>query len=407
MIAGKDKYPVITGFGSLSALGAGKDEVRENYREALLNASYITVAEIAYSCCRLADSAEAELEQLLSIRDYRRLDRSVLMAVAAARKAFVDAGWDSGRTGVAVSLGSSRGATGLFEAYHENFLKSGRVSPYASPTTTCGNLSSRVVQDLNLDGPAFEHSMTCSTALYAIANCCAWLKSGMAEVALAGGAEAALTPFTVSQMEALGIYSKIEDEWPCRPFGSLCINQNTFILGEGAAVFALELMTADEVADQLGRVYAVIEGFGGSSEKISGHTDISSAGNTLQNSMKKALQSMQTINMPDAVIAHAPGTINGDSAELAAVRNVFNGNIPLLLSNKWLIGHAFGASAALSLEYALYLLSGDKYADFPYDLPFKNINRNIHKLMVNATGFGGISASLVVSQPEFFLENIK
>ena len=94
-----------------------------------------------------------------------------------------------------------------------------------------GDISSAVLQDLKADGPAFTHSIACSTALRALVNATAWLKSGMAEEFLVGGTEAAITPFTFAQPAPLKLYAKNteEEDFPNE--------NNTLILGEGAAVF--------------------------------------------------------------------------------------------------------------------------------------------------------------------------
>ena len=80
-----------------------------------------------------------------------------------------------------INIGSSRGATSLFEKYHTDFLQTGKVSPFTSPTTTLGNISSWVSQELGTKGLQIDQSVTCSTAMHALLNGIAWLQADMAQ----------------------------------------------------------------------------------------------------------------------------------------------------------------------------------------------------------------------------------
>ena len=153
----------------------------------------------------------------------------------------------------------------------------------------------------------------------------------------------------------------------------------------------------DEFATKKANILGVIESIGYAQENSKTPTAITDEGGALQKSMTTALKSTAASTV-DLIILHAPGTIKGDASELKAVKAVFGNDSPILVSNKWLIGHTFGASAALSLEYALLILKNNCYVDFPYPVVFKNTRRDIRKIMINAAGFGGNAASLIVSR---------
>ncbi len=317
----------------------------------------------------------------------------------AARQAANEAGWLHENAPVsddlAVNIGSSRGATGLFEQHFESFQQSinGQTLPGASPTTTLGNLSSWVAHAVNAGGAQISHSITCSTALMAIANASAWLRSGMAQRFLAGGTEAPLTPFTIAQMKAVGIYSKLTDSpYPCQPY--TLSKQNTFVLGEGAAVFALEL--ADETSLKQGDI--IIEAVGLGFEKIVSKTGISTEGINFQKAMRHALSQLPANDQKiDLIVTHTPGTKAGDSAELQAIDAIFKNESVAITTNKWLIGHTLGASGALSLQYGMHLLSSQCMNQLPYFS--ENIfasNYPILRILINAAGFGGNAASIVL-----------
>ena len=114
--------------------------------------------------------------------------------------------------------------------------------------------------------------------------------------------------------------------------------------------------------------------------------------------MMSAIKNLESSVNIDMIICHAPGTINGDAAELNAINNLFGGNPPLILSNKWKIGHTLGASGLFSLEYALIILNGLDYVDIPYTSVLKNSRKPVKTIMINAAGFGGGAVSLIVSK---------
>ena len=104
----------------------------------------------------------------------------------------------------------------------------------------------------------------------------------------------------------------------------------------------------------------------------------------------------------DLILMHAPGTINGDKAELNAIKEIFKNNIPNLFSNKFKIGHTYAASAALNLELAILIFSNNKTPEFPHNANILNIKKEIKRIMINAAGFGGNASSLIVSKTNNF-----
>ena len=393
------EYIVIKGHGSISPLGYNPATVAASYatgKPAFQNRAY---QEITTPVGALPEAAEKKLAELTHEKKaYQTLDRSVLLAMFAARQAAAAAGWQScSEEEVAINIGSSRGATGLYEQYLAKYLTQGQVPIPTSPVTTLGNISSWVANDLQTEGPVISHSVTCSTALQAIANGFAWLKSGMATRFLAGGSEAPLTPFTIAQMKAIGIYSAdIQNPFPCRPLN--VEKKNTFVLGEGATIFALEKITAADL-NKTAKPSIIIESVGFATESIPSKTGISKEGLHFQKAIRSALQKADNYEPIDLIILHAPGTVAGDAAEIRALKAVFGEDyLPPLTSNKWLIGHTLGASAAFSLEYAIYLLQNQAPLPFPYPCflehaAFKPVNR----ILILAAGFGGNAAALVVS----------
>jgi 3-oxoacyl-(acyl-carrier-protein) synthase len=224
--------------------------------------------------------------------------------------------------------------------------------------------------------------------LHALLNGVAWLKAGMATKFLVGGSEAPLTAFTIAQMQALKIYSKCNtDEYPCK---ALDLNKkvNTLVLGEGASVACLEL-------GQNTAALCYIDGIGYATEQLQHNISISDDAECFQKSMAMALQNIDVQDI-DAIVMHAPGTIKGDSSEMIAIQNLFKKQLPLLTTNKWQIGHTFGASGMLSIEMAILMLQNQEFIGVPYTV-HNNQKVPLKKVMVNAVGFGGNAVSVVLS----------
>ena len=385
------KEILITGRGSINALGNNPDQIWKNY---------LTQAKTVSNCCfddkntptgKLQEESETALQNIRKENHhYRRLDKSVLLAILAGRKAVAQSNWEN-KQNIGINIGSSRGATQLFEKYHRHFLnQNNRLSPLASPTTTLGNISSWLSYDLGCNGITISHSITCSTALHSIVNACAWINSGMSDYFLAGGSEAPITDFTVAQMRALGIYSKEEDNWKCKPFSSC--HRNTMILGEGATIFGLEKTSSK-------KSLAKIIGIGYATEKIEHHASMSSDAKSLFKSMSMALSSAQ-IKTVDTVIAHAPGTVLGDKAELNAIEKLFPDKTPHIFSTKHQTGHTLGASGAISMDLAIDMISQNRVIGFPYEAPYQNLNTIPRTIMINAIGFGGNAVSIILQKTD-------
>lgn len=381
----------ITAIASISPLGNKSKTIWENY----LSNQHCFVQnefnnESAYVAVLDANS-KTQIENLKQFDiKYKSLDSSVLYAIAASRMAFEQSGWNKEDV-FGVNIGSSRGATELFEKHHKEFLETGKAQTLASPTTTLGNISSWVAHDLQCQGPEISHSITCSTALHALLNGVAWLRAGMANKFLVGGSEAPLTSFTIAQMQALKIYATLnesnQEQWPCRAF-DLEKKQSSLILGEGAAVCCLEIGKSPNAL-------AYIEGIGYATEILEHNISISTEAICFQKSMKMALKDTKVSDV-DVIVMHAPGTIAGDKTEFKAIQKVFGTDLPKLTTNKWKIGHTFGASGMLNIEMAIMMMQHQQFIGVPFAQDQKT-GKAIKKVLINAVGFGGNAVSILLS----------
>jgi 3-oxoacyl-[acyl-carrier-protein] synthase II len=377
----------ITGVASISSIGTELEEIWQNY---LQNKHFLKFKEIGNEKSWLGALSAIDKQKILALQKedvrYESLDFSVLMAIWVSRKAVEQANWQTTHD-FGINIGSSRGATDLFEKHHQFFIENNYAQTLSSPTTTLGNISSWVMQDLQTSGPEISHSITCSTALHALLNGVAWIQSGMAQRFLVGGSEAPLTAFTLAQMNAMKIMAKSdEEEFPCRAL-DMNKTKNTMVLGEGAAVICLEHGIQKNAL-------AFIEGVGYGSETLTHSVSISEEAICFQKSMQMALGQMNPEDI-DVIVMHAPGTLKGDASEMKAIEKVFGNHRPSLTTNKWKIGHTFGASGMLSVHFALLMLQHQQFIPTPFNSIEKK-SQKIKKIMVNAVGFGGNAVSVIL-----------
>jgi 3-oxoacyl-(acyl-carrier-protein) synthase len=378
----------ITSLASISPLGKNPEAIWYNYlsKETLISTKDFNGKPQFVATIPQEIRNEIEVLKQSEIK-YKALDETVLLSILVSRQAIKNAGWKKGDN-FGINIGSSRGATQLFEKHHKEFLETGKTSTLASPTTTLGNISSWVAHDLKNNGPEISHSITCSTALHAVLNAVAWLQSGMASRFLVGGSEAPLTDFTIAQMHALKIYSKETSEYPCRAF-DFTKTKNTMVLGEAASVACLEI-------GQKENALAYIEGIGYATDDIEHNISISDEANCFQKSMKMALQKTKLEDV-DAIVMHAPGTLKGDTSEYKAILKTFGENHPMLTTNKWKVGHTFGASGMLNMEMAIMMMQHNQFIEVPF--AEKQVARKeIKKVLINAVGFGGNAVSILLSK---------
>jgi 3-oxoacyl-(acyl-carrier-protein) synthase len=384
----------ITSLASLSPLGNQPNEIWQNY---LSNNSLISLKEFDGKNQFVATIPSHLRNQINELKKsaikYKSLDETVLLAILVSRQAIANAGWKK-EDEFGINIGSSRGATQLFEKYHKEFIQTGKTATLVSPTTTLGNISSWVAHDLKNNGPEISHSITCSTALHAVLNAIAWLQSGMATKFLVGGSEAPLTAFTIAQMNALKIYANpknetlIADDFVCRAF-DLKKTKNSMVLGEGAAVACLEV-------GKKKNALAYIEGIGYATDDIEHNISISDDAICFQKSMKMALKNTK-IEDVDAIVMHAPGTLKGDKSEYKAIQKLFGEELPSVTTNKWKVGHTFGASGMLNIELAILMMQHNHFIAVPF-AEKQNQKKEIKKVLVNAVGFGGNAVSILLSK---------
>lgn len=372
---------------SVSPLGVDYNTIWTNY---LSSNHYITEKVIDNTTALVAPLNATEEKLLTELRlsnsKYKKLDDTVLLAILASRQAIAKTNWTTQDT-IGLNIGSSRGATKLFEDYHKNYIQGDKVNTLASPTTTLGNISSWVAHDLQTKGPNLSHSIACSTGLHSLLNGIAWLNSGMSDKFMIGASESPLTGFTIAQMKALKIYGLTSQDFPCQALDTQK-SKNSMILGTASSIACLE-------KGESKAALAHIIGYGFSTEPLEHNVSISTNADCLQDSMRMALKDISPSDV-DIIVTHTPGTIKGDQSELNAISKVFGDHPPQLTCNKWKVGHTFATSGLLSLQLAVMMLEKQTFIPVPYLDYVKP--KQIKTILINAVGFGGNAVSILLTK---------
>ncbi|MBU0489541.1 MAG: beta-ketoacyl synthase [Bacteroidetes bacterium] len=387
---------IISGIGAVSPLGCTVSQAYGELLDSNVRTGRVAVGDIFYPVIHRHPDCVQVVERAVRKFALHRHDQSVQLAATAAEMAALQSGWSEAELKSAgVITGSSRGLTQKLEETYNQFVDSGKstVPLLTSPLTTSGNMASTVASCIGCYGPVFHVSMTCSTGGFSLLNAVSLIGSGMCKRVLAGASEFPITPFSVAQLAALGVYAKnTDDVFPSRPLADP--PGNSVMLGEAAVMLALEEFGKKKNA------LAVIERVGYGFEKPPSLTGISANAAQIYAAMKMAADGVEV----DAVILHAPGTAKGDAAEMQAVKQFFGDKMPFLTSTKWKTGHTYGTSGLVSLLAAVSFLGQCELPLIPYPNRAQNIQpeKPVRRVLVNTAGFGGAATSVLVSDMGLF-----
>lgn len=408
---------VITGYGLASPLGCDRATF---WRQ--LSAGQSGVGPIArYDASALPVRFAGEVSQwdecsdsMFDSKDRKRLDRFCQFALWASAQAVAHAAidWDHvdpERCGVAI--GSAIGGLQELEEQHERLLQSGprRVSPYTIPKMLANSASGLVSIEYGLRGPTTCVATACASANQSLVDALRMLRSGAADLMIAGGSEAAVVPTAIcgfARMNALSMRND-DPQAASRPWDT---ERDGFVIAEGAACFVLE--TAAHASRAGRQPLASLMGGGISSDGFhitSPREDGGGAASAMRQAIRDAGLPPESI---DYVNAHGTSTPLGDRAETVAIREVFGPHADRLAvsSAKSQIGHLLGASGAVELAACLLALEHQcapptinlHQADAGCDLDYvPNTARPmpIRHVLSNSFGFGGHNASIVIGPP--------
>lgn len=401
---------VVTGLGVLSPIGNGAQAFHAAQLGGRSGVRPLTRFDASSYPTRFAGEVDVEVERFLERKDAKRLDRFAQFAVIAADMALKDSGLELGRedkTRIGTLIGSGIGGMGTWEAQTRVAFEKHplRMSPYFIPMLIANMASAQVAIRYGLMGASSTVTTACTTGSDAVGSAFRTLQYGEADVMLAGGAEAMLTPLTFGSFGAMKALSTRNDhpETASRPFSA---SRDGFVLGEGAGVLVLE--TLPHAAARGARVYAEVLGFGRAADAyhmVETHPDGAGGALSMQAALRDARLSPEDVGYLNA---HATSTPVGDRSEVWAFKTVFGSYAPKLpiSSTKSMIGHLLGAAGAVEAVATVQALHTgvlpptlnltDPDPDLGLDfIPEGPREMRVRYALSNSFAFGGQNASLV------------
>jgi len=404
----------VTGLGAVTPLG---HDARATWESAVAGRSgvdFIRSFDASEYPVRIASEVKGfEPESVVGPKEARRLERNVVLAVAAAREAWSDAGVgeiDPARAGILV--GSAIGGVMGVLAQQDVLRERGhaRVSPWFIPNVLVDSASGQIAIDLGLRGPNYAPVSACATGSHAVGEGAELIRRGDADVVLAGGTEACMHPVILAGFCAMrGLVAEEED--PTRASRPFDATRAGFVMGEGACVLLLEDLERAQARGA--RVYAEVLGYGTSNDAHHmAQPDPESVG--AEEMMRAAL--IRAGVEPERVgyiNAHGTSTPQGDLAETKAIKAVFGPHAYDLAvsSTKSVSGHLFGAAGAVeAMMCALALHEGvlpptvnyrtpDPECDLDY-VPNEARRAQVEVALSNAMGLGGHNACVLLGLAE-------
>ncbi len=407
---------VITGIGVVTPIGSGKETFWKSLAEGKCGVGRTESFDPSKFSSQIAGEVrDFDPSGWIDTKDLKRMDRFVQFAVVSATEALNDSkikveNEDTNKIGVLI--GSGIGGLSTIEKQHTILVEKGpgRISPFFIPMLIVDMASGQVSIRLGLKGPNSCVATACASGTHAIGDSFRILQYGDADVMLAGGTEAAVTPMSVGGFCAMKALSTRNDEpgKASRPFDR---ERDGFVIAEGAGVVVLEVL--EHALHRNSHIYAEIVGYGrtGDAHHI---TAPAPGGEGAVRAMKASL-SDAGLNPEDVdyINAHGTSTPLNDKFETIGIKKVFGGQAYKLFisSTKSMTGHLLGASGGA--EVAACILALEKgiihptinyeYPDPDCDLnyvPNTAIKKDVKVVMSNSLGFGGHNAVLIMKKYE-------
>lgn len=398
---------VVTGMGAISALGHTADETWQGMREG--RSGIAPLAGFDDPTLRVRVAGQVRDYDPLRHFDEKKLlllDRVSQFALVAAREAVAQSGLEFRGSGIgqrtACVVGTGTGGEQTNDECSRRLYKEGnpRMHPLSIVRRMMSAPASQVSIDLGITGPTFVTSSACASANHALAQAFALVRSGLCDVALAGGTEACITLGVLRAWEAMRV---LADD-TCRPF---CKQRRGLVLAEGAGMFVLE--DFDHARARGAEILAEFAGAGMSADAgdIVLPSDLG-ASRAIEAALKDARLDVSDV---DYINAHGTGTPANDPTETRAIRKVFGDYADSLAvsSTKSVHGHALGAAGAIELVAAIgalrhqvapptaNFLDPDPECDLDY-VPNTPREREVRAVLSNAFAFGGLNAVVALKR---------
>ena len=405
---------VITGMGAITPLGNTAPETWESMLAGKSGVDKITLFDTeAFTTKIAAEVKNFDPNDHFDRKEARKLDRYTQFALVAATEAVQDSGLrfeEEDRDRIGVIIGSGIGGMYSFEEEHTKLITKGprRVSPFFIPQMIGDIAAGYVSMKYNLKGPNYGTVSACATAGHALGSAFRAIQYGDADIMVAGGAEASVSPMGVAGFNSMKAISTRNDE-PTRASRPFDAERDGFVMGEGSGILILE-----ELEHAIARGAKIYAEFSGMSFTADAHhiTAPAPGGEGAVRAMRGAIKDAGlTPEQVDYINAHGTSTGENDKNETAAIKTVFGERAyhMSISSTKSMSGHLLGASAAIECIAAVYAVvngkipptinyeNPDPNCDLSY-VPNKAIEQEVNAAISNSFGFGGHNVCLCVTK---------
>jgi len=406
---------VVTGLGAVTPVG---NDARTTWESAVHGRSGIDFIQ-AFDPSPFPVRVAAEVKNfdatsVASPKEVRKLERNVLLSLAAGREAVADAGLDyvyePDRVGIL--FGSAIGGfMGIIEQ-HDVFRDRGpdRIAPTFLPSVLVDTASGQLAISLGYRGPNYAPVSACATGSTAVGEAAEIIKRGDADAILAGGVEACVHPMILAGFCAMRGLA-VEDEYPPRASRPFDATRAGFVIGEGACVLVIEEL---EAAQKRGaRIYAEVIGYGASNDAhhiAQPEPEATGVAKMMRTALDRARVEPERVGY---INAHGTSTPLGDAAETKAIKSVFGAHAYELAvsSTKSVMGHCFGAAGAIeAMMCVLAIWEGVLPPTINYEhpdpefaldyVPNEAREARIDVALSNAMGLGGHNACVLIGRVE-------
>jgi 3-oxoacyl-[acyl-carrier-protein] synthase II len=401
----------VTGLGIVSPVGNSVDEAWGNIREGRSGITAITRFDASPFPSRIAGEVKNfDASKYISAKEARRYDTFVHYGIAAAVEAVKDSGLevtDENAERIGVNVGSGIGGLPMIEDTHQALTEGGprKISPFFVPGTIINIISGILSIMYRMKGPNLAIVTACATSNHSIGTAARFIEYGDADVMIAGGAEATVSPLGVGGFAAARALSLRNDD-PAAASRPWDIERDGFVLGEGAGVLVLEEL--EHAKNRGAKIYGELTGFGmsGDAHHITAPcADGEGAARCMRNALRNAAVNADEV---DYVNAHGTSTPLGDIAETVAVKNCLGdaASRVAMSSTKSMTGHLLGAAGGIEAVFTVLavrdqvapptinLVNPDPQCDLDY-VPNTARTMKIDVAVSNSFGFGGTNATLV------------
>ena len=401
------KRVVVTGIGIVSSLGNNCREVLESLRQLKSGIAFDESYREMGLRSHVAGNIKIDTKEHIDRKILRFMGNAAAYAYIAMKEAIAHAGLteeqvSNVRTGIVAGSGGASSASQVEAA--DTLRESGvkRIGPYGVTKTMASTVAACLATPFKIKGVNYSISSACSTSAHCIGHATELIQLGKQDIVFAGGGEEVSWQMS-SLFDAMGALSSKYNDTPGQASRAYDADRDGFVISGGGSILVME--EYEHAKARGANILCELTGYGATSD---GHDMVQPSGEGAVRCMQMALA--QHGGSVDYINAHGTSTPVGDTKELGAIRETFEGKeVPLISSTKSLSGHALGAAGSNEAIYSILMMLNDfvcasanvlnldeKAAGLP--IVRENISKKLNAVMSNSFGFGGTNATLIFSR---------